>query len=56
MGKIWNDENKFSIWLEIEILAGEAQATLGVIPKDTVNVKVTFVLLDWVSGLVTTTL
>jgi len=38
MGKIWNDENKFSIWLEIEILACEAQATLGVIPKDAVKV------------------
>ncbi len=38
MGKIWNDENKFSIWLEIELLACEAQATLGVIPKDAVKV------------------
>jgi adenylosuccinate lyase len=38
MGKIWNDENKFSIWLEIELLACEAQASLGVIPKDAVKV------------------
>jgi adenylosuccinate lyase len=37
MGKIWNDENKFSIWLEIELLACEAQASLGVIPKDAVK-------------------
>jgi adenylosuccinate lyase len=34
MGKIWEDENKFRIWLEIEILACEAQAELGVIPRE----------------------
>ena len=34
MGKIWEDDNKFRIWLEIEILACEAQAKLGVIPVD----------------------
>ncbi len=34
MGKIWEEENKFRIWLEIELLACEAQAHLGVIPKD----------------------
>lgn len=34
MGKIWTDEHKLRIWLEIEILACEAQAELGVIPKD----------------------
>ncbi|MGA3287432.1 MAG: adenylosuccinate lyase [Bacteroidota bacterium] len=33
MGKIWEEENKYHIWLEIEILASEAQAKLGVIPK-----------------------
>jgi len=38
MGKIWNDENKFAIWLQIEILACEAQAELGVIPKEAVTV------------------
>ena len=38
MGKIWEDENKFRIWLEIETLACEAQAELGVIPKDAVNI------------------
>lgn len=37
MGKIWNEENKFRIWLEIEILACEAQAQLGVIPADAVK-------------------
>ncbi len=32
IGKIWQDENKYRIWLEIEILACEAQAKLGNIP------------------------
>jgi len=37
MGKIWEEENKFKIWLEIEILACEANAELGIIPKDAVD-------------------
>ncbi len=37
MGKIWDEENKFRVWLEIEILACEAQAELGVIPRDAVR-------------------
>jgi len=32
IGNIWEDENKFSIWLKIEILACEAMHTLGIIP------------------------
>lgn len=36
MGKIWEDENKYRIWLEIELLACEQQAALGVIPKEAV--------------------
>jgi adenylosuccinate lyase len=38
MGRIWEDENKFRIWLEIETLACESQAKLGVIPKKAVKV------------------
>ena len=34
MGAIWSDQNRFAIWLEIETLACEAQAELGVIPKE----------------------
>ena len=34
MGKIWSDENRFRIWLEIETLATEAQAELGVVPRE----------------------
>ncbi len=38
MGAIWSDDNRFSVWLEIEILACEAQAELGTIPGDAVSV------------------
>lgn len=33
MTDIWTDENKFRIWLEIELLATEAQTKLGNVPK-----------------------
>jgi adenylosuccinate lyase len=32
MGTIWSDENRFSVWLKIEILACEAMNKLGVVP------------------------
>ncbi len=34
MGAIWTDEKKLSLWLEIEIVACEAQAKLGNIPQE----------------------
>jgi len=34
MTKIWDPENKFRIWFEIEAHACDAQADLGVIPKE----------------------
>src|SRR5947208_15367054 len=34
MSKIWSDHRKFEIWLEIEVLACEAMAELGQIPKE----------------------
>jgi adenylosuccinate lyase len=34
MANIWEPENKFRIWFEIEAHACDAQAELGVIPKD----------------------
>ncbi|MGB9702747.1 MAG: adenylosuccinate lyase [Candidatus Kapaibacteriota bacterium] len=37
MADIWSDENKYNIWLEIELLAAEAQAELGFFPKDKIN-------------------
>ncbi len=36
MGKIWKEEEKFALWLKIEVLACEAWAELGEIPKDAV--------------------
>jgi adenylosuccinate lyase len=38
MGYIWQDEFKYSTWLKIEILACEARAELGQIPKEDVEV------------------
>ena len=37
MGAIWTEENKYKAWLEVEILACEAWAELGVIPKEHVQ-------------------
>ncbi|MDO8643966.1 MAG: adenylosuccinate lyase, partial [bacterium] len=37
MARIWEPDNKFKIWLEIEILALEARANLGEIPKEIVK-------------------
>ncbi|MDB6153832.1 MAG: purB [Chthoniobacteraceae bacterium] len=34
MSAIWTDQRKYEIWLEIETLACEAQAEIGVIPKE----------------------
>ncbi len=37
MTKIWDEENKYQIWLKIEILACEAYAELGLIPKSSLK-------------------
>ena len=37
MGQIWTDENRFKVWLEVEILACEAWAGLGDIPLQDVR-------------------
>jgi adenylosuccinate lyase len=34
MAAIWEPENKFRIWLDIEVSAAEAMAELGLIPKE----------------------
>ncbi|MDX5038991.1 adenylosuccinate lyase, partial [Streptococcus suis] len=34
MAAIWSEENKYKAWLEVEILADEAWAELGEIPKE----------------------
>src|SRR5438128_5847487 len=35
MGAIWTDENKYRIWLEIELLATIKQEHLGIVPVGT---------------------
>jgi len=45
MGKIWEDKFKFDTWLKIEILACEARAEMGEIPKadvETIKQKADF--------------
>jgi len=37
MSSIWSDENKFKIWLGIEILATEAQSKLRLVPSKSLN-------------------
>ncbi len=37
MESIWTEENKYKAWLEVEILAAEAWATIGEIPMDEVK-------------------
>jgi adenylosuccinate lyase len=37
MKKLWNDENRYQAWLEVEILACEAWAEIGDIPKEDVK-------------------
>ncbi len=38
MGRIWTDDNKYDIWLNIEVLACEAQAKLGNVPEDALKI------------------
>ncbi|HCJ4470465.1 TPA: adenylosuccinate lyase, partial [Listeria innocua] len=37
MGNIWTEQNRYQAWLEVEILACEAWAELGDIPKEDVK-------------------
>ena len=36
---IWEDYNRYSIWLDIEIAAAEAMEEIKIIPKGVVKVK-----------------
>src|SRR6201992_564571 len=38
MARIWEPENRFRIWFEIEAHACDAQAELGIVPKDAARV------------------
>ncbi len=49
MRALWEEQHKYEIWLEIEVLACEAQAEIGVIPKEdaaTIREKAQFSLPD----------
>ncbi|MBS4750190.1 adenylosuccinate lyase [Carnobacteriaceae bacterium zg-ZUI78] len=37
MAKVWSEENRYQTWLEVEILADEAWAELGEIPREDVE-------------------
>lgn len=37
MKELWSDQNKFQKWLDIEMLACEAMANLGIIPKSALS-------------------
>jgi len=37
MGRIWSEENSFQKWLDIEILAAEALAQIGEVPKAAIS-------------------
>ena len=40
MGNIWDEENRYSKWLEVEIAACEGMQKHGLIPKEAVeNIK-----------------
>ena len=34
MGRIWNEENKYRMWLEVETAASETLADAGIVPKE----------------------
>src|SRR3954466_10076892 len=34
MSALWSERRKYEIWLEIEVLACEAMAEIGVVPKE----------------------
>jgi len=37
MARIWEPENRYRIWFDIEVLAAEAMADLGIVPKSAVE-------------------
>ena len=49
MRAIWSDQRKFETWLEIETIACDAMARLGLIPKEDAAVIVAAVKLNVVS-------
>lgn len=54
MKSVWSDENKYRMWLEVEIAACEAWAAQGIIPSEDIdklkNAEIDFDLLDQEMG------
>ena len=49
MAAFWTEQRKYEIWLEIEVLACEAMAEIGVLPKEdakTIRAKAKFDLAE----------
>ena len=46
MSKIWTLDNKFQKWLDIELAACEAHASLGNIPSEDLNIILDKALVD----------
>ena len=50
MKSVWSDENKYRMWLDVEIAACEAWAAQGIIPSEDIdklkNAEIDFDLLD----------
>ncbi|MFT6293339.1 MAG: adenylosuccinate lyase, partial [Ilumatobacter sp.] len=38
MDAVWSDTSKFARWLEVELLATEGHAELGVVPKEAAEI------------------
>ncbi|KPJ60396.1 MAG: adenylosuccinate lyase [Latescibacteria bacterium DG_63] len=38
MGRLWSEENKLAVWLEVEVAVCEAQAERGIIPKESLKI------------------
>ncbi len=37
MAEVWSEQNRFQKWLEVEVLAAEALASMGQVPKSAIN-------------------
>ena len=46
MGKIWSDENKYKVWLDVEIAVLEVLCEDGIVPKDDLETIKTEVILS----------
>ena len=38
MGKIWSDQNKYQVWLDVEIAVLEVLCEDGIVPKEDLEI------------------